>query len=131
MYSDEGKVSQILRNLVANAIKFTEAGEIRLQVVSRGTSTIVFTVADTGIGIAPEDQPRIFEEYGQVESALQWRATGSGLGLPLSRKLAQLLGGGLTVTSAVGIGSTFTLELPRVFGDVRPFGSSADEERYA
>ena len=115
MISDEGKVSQVLRNLVSNAVKFTSQGEIRLTVeVDCSDDSLVFSVSDTGIGIAPEDLDRIFEEYAQVDSPLQRRSTGTGLGLPLSRKLATLLGGSLTATSAPGLGSTFTLRLPRV-----------------
>lgn len=115
MYSDEGRLSQILRNLLANAVKFTERGEIRLS-VSVGEETVVFRVADTGIGIAQEDLGRIFEEFGQVETPLQRRLGGSGLGLPLSRQLAHLLGGTLSVQSTPARGSVFTLEVPRVFG---------------
>jgi signal transduction histidine kinase len=116
MWTDEGKVSQILRNLVSNAVKFTEQGEIRLAARhDAATDWVTFTVRDTGIGIAPEDLERIFEDYSQVESTLQNRATGTGLGLPLSRRLAALLGGTLSVTSVVGEGSTFTLRLPRLF----------------
>jgi signal transduction histidine kinase len=115
MTSDEGKVSQVLRNLVSNAVKFTSQGEIRVTVeLDPSEDAVVFAVADTGIGIAPEDLGRIFEEYAQVESPLQRRSTGSGLGLPLSRKLAVLLGGSLTARSRPGQGSTFTLRLPRV-----------------
>jgi signal transduction histidine kinase len=117
MYSDEGRVSQILRNLLANAVKFTERGEIRLGATVHD-ERVIFTVADSGIGIAQEDIARIFEEFGQVETPLQRHAVGSGLGLPLSRQLAQLLGGTLLVESTPGAGSVFTLDLPRVFGDV-------------
>jgi len=110
--TDEGKLSQILRNLISNALKFTERGEVRVSTAAEPDGTIRFTVADSGIGIAPEDQDRIFEEFAQVEGVLQKRATGAGLGLPLSRKLAELLGGHLTVTSEPGVGSTFTLVIP-------------------
>ncbi|MGN6390684.1 MAG: ATP-binding protein [Gemmatimonadales bacterium] len=110
--TDEGKLSQILRNLISNALKFTEQGEVRVTAAAEADGTVRFTVADTGIGIAPEDQDRIFEEFAQLESALQKRATGAGLGLPLSRKLAELLGGQLSVASTPGIGSTFTLVIP-------------------
>ncbi len=110
--TDEGKLSQILRNLISNALKFTESGEVRVSAAADAGGMIRFTVADTGIGIAPEDQERIFEEFAQLESALQRRAIGAGLGLPLSRRLAELLGGRLTVTSAPGVGSVFTLVIP-------------------
>ena len=112
LYSDENKISQILRNLISNALKFTEQGEVRVTAASEPDGRITFVVADTGIGIAPEDQERIFEEFSQLESALQRRATGAGLGLPLSRKLAELLGGQLTLSSAPGEGSTFTVSIP-------------------
>jgi signal transduction histidine kinase len=119
MHSDEAKLAQVLRNLVANAVKFTEAGEIRIAARHHpADDTVVFTVADTGIGIAPEDLERIFEEYTQVDSPLQRRLPGTGLGLPLSRKLARMLGGSLTVESEPGRGSTFTLRVARVLPDV-------------
>jgi signal transduction histidine kinase len=121
MHSDEAKLAQVLRNLVANAVKFTEAGEIRIAARhDPADDTVVFTVTDTGIGIAPEDLERIFEEYTQVESPLQRRLPGSGLGLPLSRKLARMLGGLLTVESEPGRGSTFTLRVARVLPEVLP-----------
>ncbi len=109
--TDEGKVSQILRNFISNALKFTERGEVRVSARAHG-DRVVFSVADTGIGIAPEDQERIFQEYTQVESSVQKRVKGTGLGLPLSRKLAQLLGGRIAVQSEVGVGSVFTLDVP-------------------
>jgi signal transduction histidine kinase/ActR/RegA family two-component response regulator len=109
--TDEGKVAQILRNLISNALKFTENGEVRLKALRDGDA-VVFSVSDTGIGIAAADQERIFHEFAQVENAAQRRTKGTGLGLPLSRKLAELLGGTLTVTSELGVGSTFTLKLP-------------------
>ena len=106
----------MLRNLVSNAIKFTQRGEIRLTTeLDAAEDRLIFTVRDTGIGIAPGDLDRIFEEYAQVEHSLQWGTVGSGLGLPLSRKLATLLGGSLTVTSVPGAGSAFTLQIPRVY----------------
>ena len=111
LYTDEGKLSQILRNFVANALKFTERGEVRVSGEVRD-GFVAFSVADTGIGIAPEDQERVFEEFSQIESALQRRATGAGLGLPLSRKLAELLGGQVSLTSEPGVGSTFRVSVP-------------------
>ncbi|MEX2224033.1 MAG: ATP-binding protein [Candidatus Rokuibacteriota bacterium] len=112
MRTDERKVSQILRNLLSNALKFTERGEIRVTARPAGDGTIAFSVADTGIGIAPEDQQRIFEEFGQVENPVQRRVHGTGLGLPLVRKLATLLGGSISVESTPGVGSTFTTLIP-------------------
>ncbi len=118
IYSDEGKVSQILRNFISNALKFTEAGEVRVAVEpmdDRSAGGITFRVSDTGIGIAPEDQETVFKEFAQLDSSLQRKVKGTGLGLPLSRKLAELLGGSVRVTSRVGEGSTFFLTIPRVY----------------
>jgi signal transduction histidine kinase/DNA-binding response OmpR family regulator len=113
LYTDEGKLSQILRNLISNALKFTERGEVRVTASSADDGdTVVFAVCDTGIGIAAQDQPKIFEEFAQLEHRLQRRVRGTGLGLPLSRRLAELLGGSLTVESELGIGSTFSLAIP-------------------
>ena len=113
LYTDEGKVSQILRNLISNALKFTEQGEVRVSAAVGGDArSVTFVVSDTGIGIAPEDQERIFHEFGQIDSRVQRKVRGTGLGLPLSRKLAELLGGTLTVQSALGVGSTFVATIP-------------------
>ncbi len=113
LHTDEAKVSQILRNLISNALKFTERGEVRVSVwTDERAGTITFTVADSGIGIAPEDQERIFEEFSQLEHRLQRGVRGTGLGLPLARRLAELLGGTLTLTSEPGVGSTFAVTLP-------------------
>jgi len=114
LFTDEGKVSQILRNFISNALKFTERGEIRVS-VSQSPGALTFSVADTGVGIAEQDQERIFQEWSQVEGKLQKAAKGSGLGLPLSRKLAQLLGGNVFVTSTPGVGSTFVAVVPVSF----------------
>jgi signal transduction histidine kinase/CheY-like chemotaxis protein len=110
--TDEGKVSQILRNFLSNALKFTERGEIRVGGRPGEAGTVVFAVSDTGIGIAPENQARIFEEFGQVESAVQRRVRGTGLGLSLSRRLAEVLGGRVWLRSEPGAGSTFYLSVP-------------------
>ena len=115
LFTDEGKVSQILRNFISNALKYTEAGEIRVTAQREGES-IRFSVADTGIGVAPEDQERIFEEFTQIDNPLQSRQKGTGLGLPLTRKLALLLGGRVGVKSVPGVGSTFWAELPVRYG---------------
>jgi signal transduction histidine kinase/CheY-like chemotaxis protein len=114
LYSDEGKIAQILRNFVSNALKFTERGEVRVSAVQTG-HTITFSVSDTGIGIAPGDEERIFEDFMQIDSPLQKQVKGTGLGLPLSRKLAELLGGSISVKSQLGEGSTFTALIPIVY----------------
>jgi signal transduction histidine kinase/CheY-like chemotaxis protein len=117
--TDESKLGQILRNLVSNALKFTEVGEVRVSAIFREHGrTIAFKVRDTGIGVAPEHLDKIFQEFSQIANPLQRHVRGTGLGLPLSRKLAGLLGGQLSVESIVDSGSTFTLELP-----VRPIGA--------
>ena len=115
LYTDESKTSQILRNFISNALKFTPSGEVRVSAVMRDPDLVAFSVADTGIGIAPEDQERIFDDYTQVEGSLHRHVKGTGLGLPLVRKLVELLGGYLELKSELGVGSTFTAVLPRVF----------------
>jgi CheY-like chemotaxis protein/two-component sensor histidine kinase len=111
--TDEGKISQILRNLISNALKFTERGEIRVTAVpADGGRGVAFAVADTGIGIAREDHERIFEEFAQVANPLQARVKGTGLGLPLCRRLATLLGGRIELESEPGQGSVFTVTVP-------------------
>lgn len=113
MYTDEAKVAQILRNFISNAIKFTDKGDIRVtSSYDASAGTVSIAVADTGLGIAPEDQGRIFEQYVQVDSAKQRKVRGTGLGLPLSRKLAGLVGGEISLRSQPGQGSTFVLTIP-------------------
>ncbi len=114
--SDEGKISQVLRNFMSNALKFTEQGAVRVSAFhDPEADTITFAVADTGIGISPDNLQLIFEEFSQIEHPLQRRSKGTGLGLPLCRKLADLLGGRVDVVSQPGVGSTFSLVLPRLF----------------
>jgi signal transduction histidine kinase/CheY-like chemotaxis protein len=117
MYTDEGKLSQILRNFISNALKFTRRGYVRVSAHSVGNGFIEFRVADTGIGIAPEDRERIFEEFVQVENELQSKVKGTGLGLPLSKRLAAILEGNVSVESEVGIGSIFKVRLPIRLGE--------------
>jgi signal transduction histidine kinase len=116
LYTDEQRVSQVLRNFVSNAIKFAPRGEIRLRSAAEGVGLVRFTVADNGIGLAPADLERVFEDFTQVDGPIQRRVHGTGLGLPLTRKLAAILGGEVGVESALGQGSRFWLLIPR---DVR------------
>ncbi|MBA3391843.1 MAG: ATP-binding protein [Deltaproteobacteria bacterium] len=110
--TDEHKVSQVLRNLVANAFKFTERGHVVVRARANGNDSVIFEVEDTGVGISEENRELIFREFAQVDGSTQPRTRGSGLGLPLSRRLAHLLGGGLEIVTTSGTGSTFRLELP-------------------
>jgi signal transduction histidine kinase/ActR/RegA family two-component response regulator len=128
--TDESKVAQVLRNLVSNALKFTEDGEVRVCArLDREQGTVKFIVADTGIGIAPEDRARIFEEFEQVQGPLQAATRGTGLGLAVSQRLAAVLGGAITLDSRPGEGSTFTLSIPLADTDlesIAPAGDSID-----
>ncbi|TCS35182.1 signal transduction histidine kinase [Paucimonas lemoignei] len=113
MTSDEGKVSQILRNFISNALKFTERGEVRVSAALSACQTMIaLSVKDTGMGIAPEHQQLIFEEFTQVPNPAQKKFKGTGLGLPLCRQLAAHLGGSIHLESTLGVGSTFTVTLP-------------------
>ena len=111
---DPMRLKQILLNLLSNACKFTKEGEIRLRArrVANGRDWIEFAVADTGIGMTPEQQAKLFEEFSQADAATAQRFGGTGLGLALSRKLARMMGGDVTVTSEPGKGSMFTVRLP-------------------
>jgi signal transduction histidine kinase len=108
---DAVRLRQSLLNLVANAIKFTETGEVRIS-AEVAAGEVVVTVRDTGIGIAAEALPLIFEEFYQVDSAMTRRYEGAGLGLAIARRLVEQMGGTLTVESQLGAGSAFTLHLP-------------------
>jgi two-component system, sensor histidine kinase len=112
--SDPRRVRQILLNLLSNAIKFGEGKPIRVTCKQNDNKGVEIEVVDQGVGIAREDIPRIFEEFVQVSESKQ---PGTGLGLPISRRLAQLLDGSLTVESVPGQGSTFRLTLPPSLGD--------------
>jgi signal transduction histidine kinase len=111
MTSDVDKVRQILVNLAGNAVKFTEAGEVRLELEKQGPE-VRYTVRDTGIGIAPADLERLFKPFAQLDAGLTRRHGGTGLGLYISRGLAGLLGGRIDVESQPKKGSSFTLVLP-------------------
>jgi signal transduction histidine kinase len=110
---DSKRLYQMLLNLLSNALKFTPAGgEITIEVFRRG-SNIAISVSDTGIGIRAEDIPKVLEPFGQVESLMSQKHKGTGLGLPLTKELAELHGGSLTMESNVDAGTTVTITLPR------------------
>jgi signal transduction histidine kinase/ligand-binding sensor domain-containing protein/CheY-like chemotaxis protein len=114
---DAARLRQVLVNLGGNAVKFTEAGEVTFRVVPLGDAVpgeslrVRFDVADTGIGVAPQNQARIFEEFAQEDASTTRRFGGTGLGLAISRQIVELMGGRLTLTSVPGAGSTFSFEL--------------------
>jgi signal transduction histidine kinase/DNA-binding response OmpR family regulator/CHASE3 domain sensor protein len=114
LQTDSLKVRQILVNLLSNATKFTEKGEILVTVVQKN-GMVSFSVKDSGIGIEPKNFSKVFEEFQQIDNSNTRKYKGTGLGLPISRRLALILGGDLTVESEIGKGSTFTLTIPSVF----------------
>jgi CheY-like chemotaxis protein/signal transduction histidine kinase/CHASE3 domain sensor protein len=113
--TDPQRLGQILKNLLSNAFKFTEKGEVALRVFSPQSGTMAFAVRDTGVGIAPHQQEVIFEAFRQADGSIHRKFGGTGLGLSISRDLASLLGGAITVQSALGEGSVFTLTVPLAF----------------
>jgi signal transduction histidine kinase len=127
MHADGQKVAQILRNLVSNALKFTERGHVRVSVRHEPRrERVVFTVQDTGIGIDAAGLVTVFQEFSQIDGALQHG--GTGLGLPLSRRLAQLMGGDVVARSEPNVGSTFELFLPVHFGSAVELAKPADAD---
>jgi signal transduction histidine kinase len=110
--TDRVLLTQVIRNLLANAVKFTPRGAVGLSASQPTPLTVEITVTDTGIGIAPADQPRIFEEFFQVRGPLQADHKGTGLGLPYARRVIEILGGRIRLESELGRGSAFTVELP-------------------
>lgn len=111
-FTDDRKLSQILRNYISNALKFTLRGEVRVSAVQNGQESITFSVADTGIGIAPEFHHAIFSDFSQLDSPIQKRLRGTGLGLALSKRLAEMLGGTVGLQSEPGRGSVFSVTVP-------------------
>jgi signal transduction histidine kinase len=112
IYSDDKKLSQILRNFISNALKFTSEGEVRVTARGAGGGMVEFAVSDTGIGIAKEHLPALFSDFVQIDTRGQKRLRGTGLGLSLAKKFAILLGGNVAVTSDLGRGSRFSVLIP-------------------
>ncbi|NUT77135.1 histidine kinase [Pseudomonas sp. C1C7] len=112
LYTDDKKLAQILRNFISNSLKFTTRGEVRVSAQLEDGDKVRFAVSDTGIGIAPELHGALFEDFSQVDSPLQKRLRGTGLGLSLCKRFAQLLGGDVGVQSSPGNGSTFFVIIP-------------------
>ncbi|WP_236192694.1 sensor histidine kinase [Pseudomonas glycinae] len=112
LYTDDKKLAQILRNFISNSLKFTTRGEVRISARLEGESKVRFAVSDTGIGIAAELHGTLFEDFSQVDSPLQKRLRGTGLGLSLCKRFAELLGGEVGVESTPGVGSSFFVIIP-------------------
>ena len=112
IYTDDKKLSQILRNFISNALKFTSEGEVRVSAVLVGNDRVEFAVSDTGIGIAKDHLPALFSDFVQIDTRIQKRLRGTGLGLSLAKKFAELLGGNVAVTSEEGRGSRFSVVIP-------------------
>ena len=126
IYTDDKRLSQILRNFISNALKFTPRGWVRVTAHKTDGEWVTFAVADTGIGIAPEYLETIFQDFVQIDSLIQKRLRGTGLGLSLSRKLATVLGGRTDVQSELGKGSIFSVTIPI---ELRPGDSTAEPVR--
>jgi len=123
MHADQVKVRQALFNLVSNAAKFTHEGSITLNAKRQlmdGSEWIVFRVADTGIGLTPEKLVRLFQDFTQADASTTRKFGGTGLGLALTRRFCQMMGGDVTVHSVPGEGSTFTIKLPATVHEVKP-----------
>ena len=112
LYTDDKKLAQILRNFISNALKFTPSGQVVVSTQLEGESAVRFSVRDTGIGIPAELQSTLFEDFVQVDTPLQKRLRGTGLGLSLCKRFAELLGGHVGVESEIGTGSNFYVVLP-------------------
>jgi CheY-like chemotaxis protein/signal transduction histidine kinase len=120
LQTDAQRVGQILRNLIANALKFTERGEVSLRVFAPDDTHLSFAVRDTGVGIEPQQREVIFEAFRQADGSTHRKFGGTGLGLSISRDLARLLGGDIALQSTPGSGSVFTLTLPRTYTATAP-----------
>ena len=120
IYTDDKKLSQILRNFISNALKFTSQGEVRVSARALPEERVEFAVTDTGIGIDPEQLPTLFADFVQLDTRVQKRLRGTGLGLSLCRKFATLLGGHVGVQSVEGQGSRFYVVIPAFYSGRQP-----------
>jgi signal transduction histidine kinase len=112
LFTDDKKLSTILRNFISNALKFTAKGEVRVSVKASPDDQVTFAVADTGVGISSQYHHAMFRDFSQVDSPIQKRLRGTGLGLSLSKRLAELLGGTVFLESELGQGSVFSVRIP-------------------
>jgi signal transduction histidine kinase len=116
IYTDDKKLSQILRNFISNALKFTTEGQVSVSAGLSDPQTVEFAVTDSGIGISAEHLPMLFSDFIQLDTRLQRRLRGTGLGLSLARKFAELLGGSVGAESTLGKGSRFWVRIPIRYG---------------
>jgi signal transduction histidine kinase/DNA-binding response OmpR family regulator len=133
IHADLTRVRQVLFNLLSNAAKFTQHGRVGLEVLPlrlAGRDWIEFAVADTGIGLTPEQQRRLFQSFSQADPSTSRKYGGTGLGLVISRRFAQMMGGDIQLQSEFGRGSVFTARLPRVSGAARPAPSQAEAAKH-
>ena len=119
LFTDDKKLSQILRNFISNALKFTMEGEVRVTAQLRDEDWIEFAVTDTGIGIAPEHLSTLFSDFVQLDTRIHKRLRGTGLGLSLAKKFSELLGGQVFAESELGKGSRFSVRIPLRYSTVR------------
>ena len=127
MYADVTRVRQVLFNLLSNAAKFTERGRIHLEVETGSVAdedSVFFKVSDSGIGISPEQRARLFQAFTQADASTSRKYGGTGLGLVISQRFCQMMGGEIGVESELGRGSTFTVRLPRTVGDRKTAGGA-------
>jgi signal transduction histidine kinase len=120
LFTDDKKLSQILRNFISNALKFTMEGEVRVTAQLRDKNWIEFAVTDTGIGIAPEHLSTLFSDFVQLDTRIHKRLRGTGLGLSLAKKFSELLGGRVFAESELGKGSRFSVRIPLRYSAVPP-----------
>ena len=126
IWADEQRVRQVILNLLSNSVKFTlPGGEIRIAAFRSGEDVLI-RVADNGIGMRPEDIPKALERFGQIDSSLARNREGTGLGLPLSKRLIELHGGRFILDSAVGVGTSITMTFPAA----RVLTAEADETKH-